>query len=88
MAFLGRSTGWPSLLVVSVCVVGAGLLGSAWFYDDQAGVPADLRSSGVDEIGRNPASVIFLLPVVWLVLAAAAFSRRWPRTGAPADARA
>lgn len=73
---LGRSVGWRSLPLVTVCVLLVGYLGSALFYDNQADVPPDLRSSGMDEIGRDPASVVFLLPAIWLVLAGSVLSRR------------
>ncbi len=77
LVLLGRAAGWPSLPLMTVCVVAVGYLGSALFYDDQADVPPDLRVSGMDEIGRDPASVVILLPAVWLVLVVAVLSRRW-----------
>ena len=61
---------------MTVCTVVVGLAASALFYDHQADVPADLRVSGMDEIGRDPASVILLLPIIWLVLVVAIWSRR------------
>ncbi len=75
LVLLGRSVGWRSLPLLTGCVVLVGYLGSALFYDNQADVPLDLRSSGMDEIGRDPASVIFLLPAIWLVLAGSVLSR-------------
>lgn len=73
---LGRSVGWRSLALVTVCLVLVGYLASALFYHDQADLPPDLRSPGMDEIGRDPAGVIILLPVIWLLLAGSVLSRR------------
>lgn len=71
---LGRAAGWSSIPLMTVCVLLAGWVGSAFFYDHQADVPPDLRVSGMDEIGRNPASVVLLLPFVWTVLVLAIVS--------------
>jgi hypothetical protein len=68
LVWLGRTSGWWSVPIVTASVVVVGYVGSALFYDGQADVPPELRASGMDEIGRDPGSVIILLPVVWLAL--------------------
>ncbi|CAA9513418.1 MAG: hypothetical protein AVDCRST_MAG53-2910 [uncultured Solirubrobacteraceae bacterium] len=75
-ACLGRAAGWKSIRIATVCVVAVGYAASALFYDNQADVPPDLRVSGMDEISRNPGSVIFVLPAVWIVLLIGIATRR------------
>ncbi len=77
LAWLAWAVGWWSLPLMTVAVVIVGLIGSALFYDDQADVPPDLRVSGMDEIGRDPASVVVALPLIWIVLAVVVLIRRW-----------
>lgn len=71
------STGWPVLPVVTLSVLLVGTIASALFYDDQAGVPPDLRVSGMDEIGRDPASVVFVLPFAWVLIVVVLVCRAW-----------
>lgn len=76
---LGRTAGWWSLPVATATIYAVGAAASALFYDGQADVPPDNRVTGMDEIGIDPGSVVFVLPFVWVLLVLAIVSRRWPQ---------
>lgn len=73
LMLLGRAVGWRSIPITTVCVVIVGYVGSALFFERQPEI------SGMDQIGRDPASVILALPFIWIILALAAATRRLGR---------
>lgn len=84
---LAWKAGWVTLPLLTVSVVAVGAISSALFYDDQANVPPDLRVSGMDEIGRDPGSVVIALPFMWLLLllTLAVRYRRWQAGRKPVE---